>query len=316
MRGLAGGPAAMGAGPLLLALLVSALSGAARAEFPLMADVILDVCGTGQFTLDASSPCHFHILGFSMAWSECSAFHKTDMKGFEGCLRSCVGDGDQCNKICGGGPKETHSQHCYGECDVVVQCVKDAAGSSTGPVSAEHEVSKCFYRMPATPAPASFLSLGAARRRELRRAQDQPLVSFAKLFPKSCEVHTMARARLEVPDEPDGHGTAPFALPEGKPIEPLFPEMKDLINDHLASATTLSPAWHAQHMSVFTGPEAKPDPGPALPEAVQTPNLESYFAPDEGAPSAAEVNNKELKAAVEQEKSDKATEAATESWFR
>mmetsp|Transcript_41753 Transcript_41753/g.110303 ORF Transcript_41753/g.110303 Transcript_41753/m.110303 type:complete len:121 (-) Transcript_41753:55-417(-) len=120
---------------------------------------------------------------------------------------------------------------------------------------------------------------------------------------------------MELPPAPIGHPTSPIELPENKPVAPFFPDMRTMLADRAASATTFPPAWHAAHMHAFNGPEARPDPGPPLPEAVQTPTLQSYFAPAEPPDAAAAMSVQELKKALRTGKADENTTKATKQWW-
>merc|ERR1719410_855008 len=76
---------------------------------------------------------------------------------------------------------------------------------------------------------------------------------------------------MEVPREPDGHGA--LQLEEPVPPEPRFEaEIKASVQRTFDAAVPLTQEWHAAHNNVFLKrPETPPEPGSALPPALDTP---------------------------------------------
>jgi len=122
--------------------LCSALLARAAQDFPYLANVMYDICGTGSYDLTPASPCHFRLFGLALAWQECGEGHTTDFPAFQACLGGCVSK-TLCTDICGSSTNAT-SRQCREECQVLTGCVRQALSTSTGQVSAESAARTCF----------------------------------------------------------------------------------------------------------------------------------------------------------------------------
>lgn len=146
--------------PVMLLAAALALVRAAE-DFPMLLNVVFDLCGAERFNLAPSSPCPFTIFGFSVAWSECSSSYGTAWPQFSTCLAGCV-NRKSCDRVCG--EVNVTSEHCHAECNKATDCVQLAMREATGQVSAESFVRQCFSTNPGTAVGTSLLSAAAARR--------------------------------------------------------------------------------------------------------------------------------------------------------
>jgi len=280
--------------PVMLLAAVLALADAAQ-DFPLLANVIFDVCGAGDFQIGPASPCHYHLFGISVAWSACSEAHAADGGGFRICMLGCV-TSDVCKQACAEATPASAAVQCGDECGRVVSCVRGAADSATGQVSAETMTRECFTGSGggSSPQASSFLAArGVARRMHLEQQMPlanvtfEPEENFKNLFPEDCQLHSTGGGAawaqpLEAPAQPSGYGSRPLAIQQPPPPPPRFSgEVEAIVAARAASATPLPADWHLARAGVFLDPEATPMPGPSLPPALapEQPNWWSEDAP-------------------------------------
>lgn len=117
---------------------------AVSAEFPKLGLVLLDVCGSGQFTLTQGSPCQYNIFGFALAWSECAHSHPfaQNVQAFRSCVMGCSSQ-DLCQRACRAVPEEK-AKTCGAECQLVASCMNKSLAVAVDIASAEQLLASCF----------------------------------------------------------------------------------------------------------------------------------------------------------------------------
>mmetsp|Transcript_50369 Transcript_50369/g.135100 ORF Transcript_50369/g.135100 Transcript_50369/m.135100 type:complete len:436 (-) Transcript_50369:7-1314(-) len=272
--------------PVMLLSTVLALAGATQ-DFPLLANVMFDICGVHDFQLTPSSPCHYNIFSFSVVWSECGEAHGTDFSGFRSCMDGCISK-QTCKNACVSFQTKEDVGTCENECGRMVDCVREATMTAEGQVSAETDARTCFTGSGSGAASASFLATsrqGALVRALVSRTDPsgvsasalQPDADYHALFPENCALRLPGVGApwaqpFPVPPSPMGLGTGTLGVPEPAPVQPRFAnEVQAVASTRAKEAEPLPAEWHADRFEQFSGEKAlPPDDGLAVPPALRS----------------------------------------------
>jgi len=253
-------------------------------DLPTLADVMLNTCGAG-FVYDPSSPCHYHVFGLGIAWSECSYIHRKgeeSLKAWKGCVKSCAFDGSLCENACAPGvPRhKTTAEECNKECSKAIKCLKGATDGAKSQADASDAAGACFK---ANRHPAGELvkphelvietdnagvtdnedaSVTAAlleqHRAFVAAAQkgSEPVVRNLGMFSAGCELlkyNGRWRKPLNLRKSPDTAAPEAPALPEVKPFKSQ--EMAWLSQDFTRVTTTMQPPGAGLATDTLLSPE-------------------------------------------------------------
>lgn len=264
---------------VVVALIANFRTGGAVQDFPLLTNMLLDVCGVAQFEFTPTYPCQYHLLSLSYIWSECSEGYADNIDGFRSCVIGCV-EPDMCQLACKGfsNADAATGEFCTIECSKVLQCTQDAALRSAGPVSAETLVRKCFHGRGKVNAALVMITDSARRFRE--QVQNQVPHELDKLLRKGCNLRTDESQNgggtpwaplLRIPNEPPGLRAKPLLSGQRQKIPMRFEKnVQELVKSRHNAAQTLPKNWNEDIRDIFLKPRGTPPPGPAVPLALSS----------------------------------------------